>query len=93
MELGMYITETEPIATAYFRNPSHQSVCLYMYPSYRCLVKCIPPFGARQKLGKHVTVATNTRNNRRNVGRVIFYAVRGLLKGVCGSFCVFPYRY
>jgi hypothetical protein len=27
---------TEPISTAYFMNPSHQSVCLYVYPPYRC---------------------------------------------------------
>jgi hypothetical protein len=27
---------TEPISTAYFIKPSHQSVCLYVYPSYRC---------------------------------------------------------
>jgi hypothetical protein len=43
-------------------------------------VKCIPPFGPRQRLGKHVPAATNTRNNRRNVGRVILYAVRVLSK-------------
>jgi hypothetical protein len=33
-------------------------------------VRCIPVFGARQRLGKHVSAATNTRNNRRIVGRV-----------------------
>jgi hypothetical protein len=42
--------------------------------------KCIPPFCARQRLGKHVTAATNTCNNRRNVGLVIFCAVRILSK-------------
>jgi hypothetical protein len=41
-------------------------------------VKCIPPFGAGQGLGKHVPATTNIRNNRRIVGRVIFYAVRVL---------------
>jgi hypothetical protein len=41
-------------------------------------VKCIPPFVARERFGKYVPVATNTRNNRRIVGRVIFYAVRVL---------------
>jgi hypothetical protein len=49
-------------------------------------VKCIPPFGARQRLGKHVSAATNTPNNRRIVGLIIFYAVRVLSKeslGVC----------
>jgi hypothetical protein len=41
----------EPISTAYFINPSHQSVCLYVYP----------PIVARQRLGKNVTAATNTQ--------------------------------
>jgi hypothetical protein len=41
-------------------------VCLYVYPSVV----------ARQRLGKNVTAATNTRNNRRIVGRVVSYAVR-----------------
>jgi hypothetical protein len=36
MKLGMYITAPEPISTAYFINPSHHSVCLYVYPSVRC---------------------------------------------------------
>jgi hypothetical protein len=36
MKLGMYIMPTEPISMAYYINPSHQSVCLYVYPSYRC---------------------------------------------------------
>jgi hypothetical protein len=41
-----------------------------------CSVKCIPQFGARQRLSKHVSAATNTCYNRRIVGRVVFYAVR-----------------
>jgi hypothetical protein len=36
MKLGMYITAPEPISTAYFINPSHQSVCLFVYSSHRC---------------------------------------------------------
>jgi hypothetical protein len=28
----MYITGPEPISTAYFINPSHQNVCLHVYP-------------------------------------------------------------
>jgi transformation/transcription domain-associated protein len=46
MKLGMYIMAPETISTAYFINPSHQSVC--------------SPIIARQKLGKNFTVATNT---------------------------------
>jgi hypothetical protein len=47
----MYIVTSELISVAYFINPSHQFVCLYMYP----------PIVARQRLGKTITVATNTR--------------------------------
>jgi hypothetical protein len=50
MKLGTYIMAREPISTAYFINPSRQSVCLYLYP----------PVVARQRLGKNVTAATNT---------------------------------
>jgi hypothetical protein len=32
MKLGMCIMAPEPISTSYFINPSHQSVCLYVYP-------------------------------------------------------------
>jgi hypothetical protein len=61
----MYIIELEPISMAYFINPSHQSVCLCVYP----------PIIAMQRFGKHAPASTNTRN-RRNVGRVVFYTVR-----------------
>jgi hypothetical protein len=40
----------EPITTAYFINPSHQSVYLYVDPSII----------ARQRLGKNVNSAKNT---------------------------------
>jgi hypothetical protein len=49
-------------------------------------VNCIPPFGARQRLGQHVPAATNTRYNIRIVGRVIFYAVRVLSKESLGLY-------
>jgi hypothetical protein len=64
MKLGMCIMLTEPISTAYFRNPSHQSVCLYMYP---------------QSLLGNVSVKKRypgkeyTHNNRKV--RVVFYEV------------------
>jgi hypothetical protein len=51
MKLGMHIMAPEPISTAYLKNPSHQSVCLYVYP----------PIVARQRLGKNVTATTNTQ--------------------------------
>jgi hypothetical protein len=50
MKLGMYIMAPEPMSMAYFLNPSHQSVCLYVYP----------PIVAKQRLGKNVTAATYT---------------------------------
>jgi hypothetical protein len=50
MKLGIYIVVSELISTAYFINPSHQSVCLYVYP----------PIVARQRLDKNVTEANNT---------------------------------
>jgi hypothetical protein len=46
----MYITAAKSTSTAYFINPSHQSVCLYV----------CPPVIARQLLCKSVTPATNT---------------------------------
>jgi hypothetical protein len=42
IKLGMYIMAPEPISTVCFINPSHQSVCLYVYP----------PFVAKQRLDK-----------------------------------------
>jgi hypothetical protein len=73
MKLGTYIMAPEPISAAYFINPSRQSVSVYV--SLLSLldkgyVKCIPPFSARQRHGKHVPAARNTRNNRRILGRV-----------------------
>jgi hypothetical protein len=52
------------------------SVCVS--PLWNGMVKCISPFIATQRLGKHVPVAKNTCNARRGVGRVFFYAVRVL---------------
>jgi hypothetical protein len=70
MELGMYIMKPGPISTTYYINPSHQSVCLYVYPII-----------AMQRLGKNVIAGNEyTRNNRRIVGSVVFYAVRVMSK-------------
>jgi hypothetical protein len=44
---------------------------------------CIPPVVSRQRLGKHIPTATNTRNSKINFGHVL----------VCGSFYVSPYRF
>jgi hypothetical protein len=70
MKLDIYVVAPEPISTTYFVNPSHQSVCLYVYSS----------IVAGQRLGKTVTAATNIHNNRRIVGRVGFNTVRVVSK-------------
>jgi hypothetical protein len=74
-KFGTYITAPEPISTASLKNPSHQSVCLYVYP---CIVarqrlgknppvvamqrlRRNPPIVASQWLGRNVTAVTNTR--------------------------------
>jgi hypothetical protein len=67
MKLGMYIMALEPLSMTYFINFSHQSVCLYVYV-------------ARQRFGKNVTTEKIQDNNRRIVGRVVFYAVRVVSK-------------
>jgi hypothetical protein len=43
MKLGMYIVTPEPVSTAYFINPSHQSVCLHVYPRVTSLVESMSP--------------------------------------------------
>lgn len=59
MKFGMYIMAPESISAAYFINSSlHSCVCM-----------CIPSIVARQRLGKHVLAAMNTRNSG-IVGRV-----------------------
>jgi hypothetical protein len=60
----------EPISTAYFINPSHHSVCLYVYPHNV----------ARQRLGKKDTANEYRLNNRRIFERVVFYAVQVVSK-------------
>jgi hypothetical protein len=81
MKLGMYIMTPGHISTAYFINPSHQSVCLHVYPPIvgRQRLGKNPSIVARQLLERNATAATNTRNNIRIVGRVVFYAVRGVI--------------
>jgi hypothetical protein len=79
----MYIMATDPILTAYFINPAHQSTCLYVYPL----------IVAKQRLGKHVPAATNTHSTREELLDASF-SVRSMSyqRRVCGSVCVSPYR-
>jgi hypothetical protein len=53
----MYIMAPEPIPMAYFINPSHQSVCLFMYTF----------IVARQQLDILVPAVTNTRNKEESL--------------------------
>jgi hypothetical protein len=66
-KLGMYIMTPESISTAYFINPSHQSVRLYVYP----------PVVARKWLGKNVIAANEHMQQLRNCW------VRRFLYGPC----------
>jgi hypothetical protein len=63
MKLGMYVYIMVPelISMAYFINPSHQSVCLYVYPpsAARQELGKNPSIVAKQRLGKNFTAATN----------------------------------
>jgi hypothetical protein len=52
LELGIHIMTLELISKTYFINPSHQSVCLYVYAS----------IVARHRFGEKVTKATKTNN-------------------------------
>jgi hypothetical protein len=60
MKLGMYFMESEPISAAYFINPSHQSVSIYLSPIIvtQQLGKS-PPIVTRQRLVKNATAVTN----------------------------------
>jgi hypothetical protein len=45
MKFGLYIMASKPISTAYFRSPSHQSVCVSLLSLLgKGSVKCISPF-------------------------------------------------
>jgi hypothetical protein len=63
MKLGMYIKAPEPISTAYFINPSHQSVPLYVYPpivTRQRFGEFYPSVVDRQRQVKSFASATNT---------------------------------
>jgi hypothetical protein len=81
MTLRMYIMAPEPISTAYFMNPSHQSVCLHVYsPSLlgNGSVKTSP----RQRI--HATA-------EELLDAIVFYAVR-VVSNECRRF-VLPRTY
>jgi hypothetical protein len=81
MKLVMYIMTSEPILTAYLINPSRQSVCLYVYLSYRCYAKARYSAALISLLGNGLV---NTFPWRR---------IHALLDTcVCGSICAPSYR-
>jgi hypothetical protein len=63
-----------------FTVPSHQSVCLYVYPSSHCKATALLSVSIFLGRGKHVPAETNTRNNRKTVERFILYAACVLSK-------------
>jgi hypothetical protein len=72
MKFSMYIIAPDPHLNGVLHKPL-PSVCVFVCVSFlslldNSLVTCIPPFIARQWLGTHVPVATNTCNNRRIAG-------------------------
>jgi hypothetical protein len=70
------IMVAEPVSTAYFISPSHQSVCLCVFLLSLLgngSVNCISHFIARQRLGNHVRATMNRRSNRRIVDRVCLW--------------------
>jgi hypothetical protein len=97
MKLGTYITETEPISAPYFINPSHQSVSLYVYPSYRC--KTTAPLS----VFFHSVIANGSANTfpRQRIHATVeelldaSFSMRFMpyQRRVYGSACVCPYRY
>jgi hypothetical protein len=66
MKLGMYSMAPEPISTAYFINPSHQSVCLFVCP--------LSLLG-NGSVKKRYRDNEYTRSNKRIVGGVVSYAI------------------
>jgi hypothetical protein len=93
MKLGICIMIPEPISAAYFINPSHQSVSIYV--TLLSLlgngsVKCIHPFDIRQRLGKDVPAAKNTRKNRITVRSVRFLDGPCFIKEKSMSLPVYP---
>jgi hypothetical protein len=78
----MYMMTHMPTLTAYFINPSRQSVfvCVSLLSLLgKGSVKCIPPYVAWQRLDKHVPVAKNTSNNRRIAGSMCLCVPLSLL--------------
>jgi hypothetical protein len=77
--------ETRYIRISWHLSPSQWRTSQIPLISLCVCMSISPLIVARQRLGKYVPAATNTRNNRRIVGRVVLYALRVILKE---SLCV-----
>jgi hypothetical protein len=75
MKLGTYITALEPVSTAYFINPSHQSVYLYVYPLSLIGNGSVNTF-PRQRMHARIRI----------FGRVVFCAARVVSKESMSEF-------
>jgi hypothetical protein len=78
----------EPILTAYFINPSHQSVSVCV--SLLSLLgnfsgNCILAFIATQRLGKQAPATENKCNNRRIGGRVYLWVCLCIPQSLLGN--------
>jgi hypothetical protein len=82
MKLGMYVMVPEPISAAYFINPTHQSVCLYVYTysRYRCQATALLTEPLQSATIEELLDA--------------LFSVRSVLyqRDVFGSVCVSPFR-
>jgi hypothetical protein len=77
MQLAVHVMKLEPISPSHFINPSHK--CVYVYPLTV----------ARQRLGRYVSMTTDTHTNRRIVGGAVFCTVRVVSKqSLWVSLCV-----
>jgi hypothetical protein len=63
MKIYIYNMAPKPISKAYFINHSHQSMCIYVYPT----------MVARQRLGKDITAATNKHATIEEMLEASFY--------------------
>jgi hypothetical protein len=70
----LYLTSVINIVQNYVINYFNTVISIYVESGGNDRLQCITPIVAMQRLGKHVRVITNTHNNSRIAGRVIFNA-------------------
>jgi hypothetical protein len=89
MKLGMYIMAPEPISTAYYINPSHQSVCLYVYPSYHCKATARLSVSLHSVLGNGSVTTFQQQRTHATIDKFLnaLFSIRSVSyqRRVCGS--------